>query len=54
MCLKQSEKATKCETFGGWRNGESHTADPEKSNADQAETEDERLNWENKLKVCEV
>lgn len=54
VCLKKSEKVTKCKSFGGWMCGESQTASPVKSNPDQAQREDERLSWGNKLKVHEV
>lgn len=52
VCLMQSEKVTKSKSFGEWRHGESSSS--LKSNSDQAQTEDERLSWENKLKVHEV
>lgn len=54
VCLKKSEKVTKRKSFGGWMCGESQTASPVKSNPDQAQREDERLSWGNKLKVHEV
>lgn len=54
VCLKQSKKVTKCKSFGVWMCGESQTASPVKSNSGQAQSEDERLSWENKQKAHDV